>query len=64
MLALATLLVSHDVDATPHDADTCTNGITLPKSHVAPHVNHFDLGNTMDPLVMKLALHDANVSAM
>ena len=32
--------------------DTDANGITLPQSHVAPHVNCFDLRNAVVPLMM------------
>ena len=40
----------HKVHAS--DANTSTNGVTLPKFHVAPHFNHPNLKNAMVPLTM------------
>ena len=46
------------------DADA--NGITWPKSHVAPHFSCLNVGNVMVPLIMLLAQcdTDANVNGV
>ena len=46
-----------------HDADISTNGVTLPKSHVAPHFDHLDLTNAVKPLMMLSASSDTSSSA-
>ena len=51
------------IPSASHDANTSNECISLPKSHVAPHINYHDQINAVGPLLMPLAAHDADTSA-
>ena len=43
--------------------DAGANGITYPKSDIAPHFNNFDQGNVVMSFMLALASHDTGAGA-